>query len=178
MDTVDWRSTGPAISPTARLTFWPLRVAHADEMAEVLGDRRLYGFIGGEPDGTDQLRARYERMTAGSPRPAEVWLNWVVRLEDEGCLVGTVQATVVDGTAEVAWLIGVPWQGRGIAREAARALVDRLAEGPVTTLIAHIHPEHHASAAVARAAGLAPTDRWHDGEVRWERQLDICPPGG
>ncbi|MEU9607205.1 GNAT family N-acetyltransferase [Streptomyces sp. NPDC048057] len=157
--------------PTARLTFWPLRVAHADGMADVLADRRLHEFIGGEPDSPERLRARYGRMTAGSPRPAEVWLNWVVRLEDEARLVGTVQATVVDRTAEVAWLVGVPWQGRGIAQEAARALADSLAQGPVETLIAHIHPGHHASAAVARAAGLAPTDQWHDGEVRWERGL-------
>ncbi|MEU5980307.1 GNAT family N-acetyltransferase [Streptomyces sp. NPDC047315] len=171
MDTVDRRSTGPAIQPTTRLTFRPLRVEHADEMAEVLADPRLHEFIGGKVQSAEQLRARYERMTAGSPREAEAWLNWVVRLEDEARLVGTVQATVVDRTAELAWLIGVPWQGRGIAREAARALADALAEGPVHTLIAHIHPEHHASAAVARHAGLAPTDQWHDGEVRWEHRL-------
>ncbi|MFG3040574.1 GNAT family N-acetyltransferase [Streptomyces sp. NPDC048330] len=167
----DWTSAGPAVPPTARLELRPLRVEHADEMAVVLGDPRLHAFIGGEPDDTERLRARYRRMTAGSPRPDEVWLNWVVRLRDEDRLVGTVQATVVGRTAEIAWVVGVPWQGRGIAREAVGALVDRLSAGPVDALVAHIHPDHIASAAVARSAGLSPTDRWHDGEIRWELRL-------
>ncbi|MFE0647243.1 GNAT family N-acetyltransferase [Streptomyces sp. NPDC059534] len=172
MVSTDWRTAGPAVAPTARLELLPLRVEHAEEMAVVLADPRLHEYIGGEPDDLERLRSRYRRMTAGSPRPAEVWLNWVIRLRDEDRLVGTVQATVVDRIAEIAWVVGVPWQGRGIAREAVRALADRLTEGPVDTLVAHIHPDHHASAAVARAAGLAPTDRWHDGEIRWERRLD------
>lgn len=40
----------------------------------------------------------------------------------------------------------------------------------VRTVTAHIHPAHLASAAVARAAGLAPTDEWQDGEIRWRLQ--------
>jgi RimJ/RimL family protein N-acetyltransferase len=53
--------------------------------------------------------------------------------------------------------------------EAARALVGRLGEEPrVRTVVAHVHPDHRASAAVAAAAGLTPTGTFHDGEVRWE----------
>ncbi len=65
-------------------------------------------------------------------------------------------------------MVGIPWQRRGIASEAARSLVAWLREHPVHTVVAHVHPEHGASAAVATAAGLAPTDRWHDGEVGWQ----------
>ncbi|WP_457031742.1 GNAT family N-acetyltransferase [Kitasatospora sp. P5_F3] len=156
---------------TSRLTLLPLQVEHAEEMAEVLSDPGLHSFIGGEPLGTEDLRARYRRMTAGSPDPAVGWLNWVLRLEDQGCLVGTVQATVVAGergsAAEIAWVLGTPWQGRGLAVESARALVGWLGEQSVGTVIAHVHPEHLASAAVAAAAGLVATDEWQDGEVRW-----------
>ncbi len=35
-------------------------------------------------------------------------------------------------------------------------------------IVAHIHPDHQASAAVARAVGLAPTSTLEDGELRWE----------
>ena len=42
-----------------------------------------------------------------------------LRQRAEDCLTGTVQATVSDGTAEIAWVVGTPWQGRGIAKEAA-----------------------------------------------------------
>ncbi|MET7724874.1 GNAT family N-acetyltransferase [Streptomyces mirabilis] len=157
---------------TARLDLLPLRVEHAGEMAEVLSDPALHTFIGGTPATPEALRSRYERLAAGSPDPAVVWCNWVLRLREEGCLVGTVQATVTGEVAEIAWVVGTPWQGRGFAGEAARGLVGRLGEEPgVRTVVAHVHPDHRASAAVATAAGLAPTDRYQDGEVRWELPL-------
>jgi RimJ/RimL family protein N-acetyltransferase len=37
----------------------------------------------------------------------------------------------------------------------------------VRSIVAHIHPEHTASAQVATAIGMRPTSRWHEGEVRW-----------
>ncbi|MDI5963681.1 GNAT family N-acetyltransferase [Streptantibioticus silvisoli] len=160
---------------TGRLDLVPLRVGHADEMAAVLADPGLHTYIGGAPDTPRTLRSRYRRLTAGSPDPDVSWLNWVIRLRDTSCLTGTVQATVGPAghglVAEVAWVVGTPWQGRGIATEAARGLVDWLGRQPVHTVIAHIHPGHRASAAVATAAGLAPTDEWHDGEIRWRRNL-------
>jgi RimJ/RimL family protein N-acetyltransferase len=174
------RPVAPSRIETPRLDLLPLHVEHAHEMARVLSDAALHTFIGGEPEGPEALRRRYTRLTAGSPDPAVVWLNWVIRLRAEGCLAGTVQATVTSSaegqgqlTAEVAWVVGTPWQGRGVATEAARALVEWLTRPsepvplPVRTVIAHIHPDHLASEGVARAAGLAPTGEWHDGEVRW-----------
>ncbi|OUD03695.1 GNAT family N-acetyltransferase [Streptomyces swartbergensis] len=160
---------------TRRLDLLPLHVEHAEEMAGVLSDPALYAFIGGAPDTPQALRSRYQRMIAGSPDPAVSWLNWVIRLRDEGCLTGTVQATIRhsghDLLAEIAWVTGTPWQGRGIATEAARGLVDWLSRQPVQTVVAHIHPAHQASAAVATAAGLTPTDEWHEGEIRWHRSI-------
>jgi len=169
--------TAQAIS-TARLDLLPLAVAHADEMAAVLSDPALHTYIGGAPATARELRSRYERLTAGSPDPAVSWLNWVIRLRDEGRLTGTVQATIEGAVAEIAWVVGTAWQGRGIAREAAQGLVGWLGQVPVRTVVAHIHPDHAASAAVAAAAGLAPTDEWHDGEIRWCRREVSAKPGG
>lgn len=73
--------------------------------------------------------------------------------------------------AAIAWMVGTPWQGRGIATEAARGMARALEEQGVRTLIAHVHPDNGASAAVAAALGLAPTTHWHDGEIRWVRRL-------
>ncbi|WP_370939127.1 GNAT family N-acetyltransferase [Amycolatopsis sp. cg13] len=151
---------------TTRLDLLPLSVSHAEEMASVLSDLTLHTYIGGAPDSLAALRSRYRRMTAGSPDPAVCWLNWVIQLRDSG-LVGTVQATVSGAVAEIAWVVGTPWQGRGIATEAARALVGWLVQQPVDEIIAHIHPENRASAAVAAAIGLTATDQWQDGEIRW-----------
>ncbi|MGK5640662.1 GNAT family N-acetyltransferase [Streptomyces sp. URMC 126] len=154
---------------TERLELTPLRVEHAEEMAGVLADPALYGFTGGTPDSADALRERYRRLVAGSPDPLTVWHNRVLRLRDGGRLVGTVQATVTasGSAAEVAWVVGVPWQGRGLATEAAREWIAWLTGRGARTIIAHIHPGHRASAAVAAACGLAPTGERQDGEIRW-----------
>jgi RimJ/RimL family protein N-acetyltransferase len=180
---------------TARLNLVPLTVDHAEEMAVVLADPGLYEFIGGGPPTGEELRSRYERWAAGSAEPAVSWCNWVIELRGPRCLAGTVQATigigpvladtvladkvlvdkVLDDTvladtgpaAEIAWMVGSPWQGRGIATEAARALVAWLGRQSVLTVIAHVHPSHLASAAVATAAGLSPTGEMQDGEQRW-----------
>ncbi|MEH0578522.1 MULTISPECIES: GNAT family N-acetyltransferase [Streptomyces] len=168
---------GPAVHAepisTARLDLLPLRVDHAAEMATVLADPALHTFIGGAPSTPEALHIRYGRLVAGSPDPAVSWCNWVLRLRDADRLTGTVQATVTDRgrTAEIAWVTGTPWQGRGLASEAARGLVGWLREQGVHTVIAHIHPDHHASAAVAAAAGLSPTGEEHDGEIRWRSPL-------
>ncbi|MGN5636427.1 GNAT family N-acetyltransferase [Streptomyces sp. AC154] len=163
-------NTGPTPFPTPRLDALPLRVDHADEMAAVLSDPALHTFTGGAPQDAEALRSRYARQTAGSPDPAERWWNWVLRVRGDGRLAGYVQATVdVTGArAEIAWVIGTAWQGRGYAKEAAAGLVAHLlAGGAVRTLVAHIHPDHTASEAVAASAGLARTGEWEDGEARW-----------
>jgi RimJ/RimL family protein N-acetyltransferase len=160
--------------PARRLTLVPLAGEHADEMAVVLADPELYAFTGGSPPTRQELRARYERWIAGSPDPAVSWCNWVIQLRSPRRLAGTVQATIStagDPVAEVAWVVGKPWQGQGIATEAARALIAWLRQQSVKTVIAHIHPDHHASAAVAAAVGLTPTGQLQDGEVRWRLTL-------
>jgi RimJ/RimL family protein N-acetyltransferase len=155
---------------TGRLELLPLRAEHADEMAVVLADPDLYTFTGGCPPTVAALRTRYERMIAGSADPDVSWCNWVIQLRDGGRLAGTVQATIsaADGrVAEVAWVVGTAWQGQGIATEAARALIAWLGQQQIGTVIAHIHPRHQASAAVAAAAGFTATDESQDGETRW-----------
>jgi L-amino acid N-acyltransferase YncA len=66
-------------------------------------------------------------------------------------------------------------QRRGIGTEAARALVGWLGRQPARTVIAHIHPGHHASAAFAPACGFPPTSEYHDGELRWRLETESWP---
>ncbi|MFD9733611.1 GNAT family N-acetyltransferase [Umezawaea sp. NPDC059074] len=147
---------------TDRLGLEPLRVEHAEEMVGVLGDVGLYGFIGGGPPSVEVLRERYRRQVAGV---AQGWLNWVARCQ--GRVVGTVQATVVGETADVAWVVGTGFQGRGYAGEAALGMVEWLWRNGIREVAAYVHPEHHASAAVAKRVGLVRTGVVVDGEVRW-----------
>ena len=172
--------TGPAAGriETERLVLEPLAVEHAEEMAEVLGDPRLHAFIGGSPLSVEELRTRYARLVGGPPAGRdESWLNWVVRQREDGQLVGTVQATVASGTeAALAWVIGTPWQGRGFAAEAARALAAWFDARDIA-VTANIHPDHVASAAVASAAGLVATTEVAEGEVVWRRAVDPTRDG-
>lgn len=87
---------------TSRLILLPLRPEHAEEMAGVLADPALHAFIGGAPLSPPELRARYERLVAGSPDPAVSWCNWVIRVRDPGCLAGTVQATIAGASEPTA----------------------------------------------------------------------------
>jgi RimJ/RimL family protein N-acetyltransferase len=139
-------------------------------MVRVLADPALYVFTGGGPPSFDELRARYGLQVAGrSPDGAEAWFNWIVRTNDPDEAVGYLQATVTDhgSVADIAWVIGTPWQGRGFATEAARAIVPWLRERGAVTVTAHVHPGHVASERVAERAGLAVTDAVEDGERVW-----------
>ncbi len=145
-------------------------------MVEVLADPRLYAFTGGTPPDRDALRARYERQVIGHSARR---LGDVAQLDHPLASVrhpvGFVQATITDETriADIAWLVGVSWQGQGIAVEAATAMVGWLERTGVGTITAHVHPEHAASAAVASRVGLVPTDEMDDGERVW--RLDLTP---
>lgn len=149
----------------------PLGPGDAVEMVVVLADPALYAFTGGDPPDLPDLVARYRAWVAGSPRPGETWLNWVVRLEAGGPAIGHLQATVVDDgrAADIAWLIGTAWQGHGYASEAARGLVRWLDGRGVGEITAHIHADHAASGRVAASAGLEPTTEVQGGEVVWRR---------
>ncbi|GAB3473089.1 GNAT family N-acetyltransferase [Nocardiopsis coralliicola] len=156
-----------------RLRAVPLAVGHAAEMAGVLAGPALYAVIGGAPPSAADLRRRYAAMAAGPPDGYGAWCNWV--LDDGTGLVGTVQATVApsgaghsaEAEADLAWIIGLPWQRRGYATEAARAMAGWLAGAGVTRARAMVAPGHTPSERVARACGLAPSQEWSGGERVW-----------
>jgi histidine triad (HIT) family protein len=135
-------------------------------MVAVLGDPSLYEFMGGAPPTLVELQDRYRRQVAGSPDPAQTWFNWVVRLSSDHRPVGSLQAEVFgyeDGlAARIAWVIGVPWQRRGYASEAAVAarfsLIDHVARRPRRSSC-------HRSAPTRRAGILSSSPR-----------MTACPP--
>ncbi|MEO8107932.1 MAG: GNAT family N-acetyltransferase [Actinomycetes bacterium] len=153
---------------TARLRLKPLQVSDANDMVAVLADESLYEFIGGQAPTIDVLSERYRSQTAGSNVPGELWLNWIIRPVIDQRAVGFIQATVGASSTDIAWLVGVPDQGRGFATEAARAVTEWLVGNGVGRIEAHIHPSHETSLSVARRIGLSPTATFDgDGEEIW-----------
>ncbi len=168
----DWPDAVALAGP--RLLLEPLAVHHAEEMAALLDDADLYRFIGGRPATTEELQDRYRRQVAGrSPDGRQRWCNWVVRHRHDGRAVGSMQATIDAEAdrliAEVAWVTASAHQRNGYAREAAQVMNAWLLDCGADRVVAHIHPRHEASMAVARAVGLSAATTTVNGEVRWER---------
>ena len=160
--------TATAVLHTDRLVLTPLDSADASEMVEVLSDSELYAFTGGNPPSLEELESRYRSQVAGPPHGGEVWHNWILRLVKSRRAVGFVQATVIGEAADLAWVVGPEWQGRGIAVEAVAEMCEWLGARGIERFTAHIRPEHDVSGGVAAAVGLRPTEETDDeGEVVW-----------
>ena len=169
--------TGDTTIMTDRLVLRQLCVADVGEMAVVLADPALHQFTGGRPATLEELNERYASWVHGSGSATELWLNWIVRRRNDEVAIGTVQATVVHRDerreAAVAWTIGTPWQRQGYASEATLGLLLWLRNQGIDSVVAHIHPGHAASTAVAMRAGLHATGDVVDGETVW--RLEIQP---
>jgi RimJ/RimL family protein N-acetyltransferase len=147
-------------------------VSDAEGMLAVYADERMFTFTGGEPPELEALRRRYARLAlGGNDDGTEQWCNWIVRPHGHADPIGVMQATVPADrcAAWVAWEVAVPSWGHGYAIEAATAMVAWLLQIGVARVAASIHPDHAASAGVARRLGLVATDVVDDdGEVVWE----------
>jgi RimJ/RimL family protein N-acetyltransferase len=114
---------------TDRLLIEPLRADHAAGLFGPLSDPRVYESIGGAPPASVAVLAdRFARMISGPPphRTDEQWLNYAVRLRVDDTLIGTLQADISHERAEVAYLFGPAYWGRGYAKEAMAAFHEEL----------------------------------------------------
>jgi RimJ/RimL family protein N-acetyltransferase len=165
---------------TERLDLVPVSDEDADQLGELVADERLYAFTGGRPG--PALRARFAQLAADRSASVTAQRNWVVRHRVDARATGMLQAVFTEGgrAADLAWVIGVPWQGQGMAVEATGAVVGWLAARGVGTVTAWIRPDHHASAGVARHAGLVPTDEFREGDLHreqlWRLRHPSVPP--
>jgi len=156
---------------TDRLKLESLQALDAAEMYLVLNDINLYAFTGGEPLKLNELQERYARLESGSGRDSEIWINLIARLYSSRVAIGYVQATIYNEEeryADIAWVIGLSWQGEGYASEAAKVLVNWLQSQGINEIRANIHPAHEASMGIARRLGMHPTEIQIDGETQWK----------
>ena len=154
---------------TFRLSLAPLLASHAPELFPILLDRQLYSFTGDEPpESQAALEERYRYLESRkSPDESQLWLNWLVTLANNKTPIGYVQATVSESHSDIAWLIGLHWQGNGYASEAASALAKWLQKNGVKAIRCCIHPNHVASQRVAINTGFNKSSTVEDGEDVW-----------
>jgi len=156
---------------TERLLLDPMVERDSHALFALLTDPEIHVFTGGcPPPSFDHVRAKIRRRESRrSPEGDELWLNWTLRLKADRSVVGYVQAGVTHGRADLAWVVGVPFQRRGYASEASRRVLRWLRDDlDVHEVRANIHPEHVASRRVARNIGLLKSgERTDEGEEVW-----------
>ena len=121
----------PSLSPlpaSGRLGYEVILRSHAAELEAILCDPRVYEFIDVECPTLADLEASFTRKEAGAPphRADEHWLDYILRLSETGVAIGRLEATLLDGRAEVAYLIGPGFWGCGYATEGLAWLHDSI----------------------------------------------------
>jgi ribosomal-protein-alanine N-acetyltransferase len=163
---------------SSRLRLEPLRARHAAPLLDVLAAPEIYEHLDEAPPADlEVLEDRYRRLeTRRSPDGSQEWLNWAVQVEATGEYAGYVQATVEAGSAEVAYVLGPAWWGRGLATEAVTLMCAHLAvDHAVTRLTAHVAPGNRPSRSLLERLGFSFVGRTDDGDLSFERSVE--PPG-
>ena len=135
----------------------------------------------GGPETPAQLDQRHERYL----RLARTGEAAMYRIERDGTPVGGIGYWQVEHEGAPAWETGwnvfSEWQGMGIARQALRLLIRRVAErGERDTLVAYPGVDNPSSNALCRAAGFelrgSGTIPWRGGELTYNAWvLDMSP---
>ena len=146
------------VDPASILRLETLVPAHASEMYAGLSHPILYQFIAEDPPASvGALRARYERLaTRRSPDGSQAWLNWAIWSPADHAYVGYVQATVgPDHSAEVAYLLFLPFWGRGYARASVAQMIELVRDKhDVSTFLAHVDARHARSRLLLETLGF------------------------
>jgi RimJ/RimL family protein N-acetyltransferase len=144
------------VGRTARLVISRMAPDDAAGLHSALAGPDVGRYLGGPDVGDlDDVRRRIARVLAGPDDPDRTWVNLTLR-EVEGPVIGRLEATVNPGWAEVAWVLGAAWWGRGYGTESALWLADYLADVfGVTELWGTVHPDNTASIALMRRLGMS-----------------------
>ena len=148
---------------TRRLVLEPLTQTHAHESFSLWQDEALYRYIPlNAPTEVGALASRYTMLAQGrSSSGKERWLNWFLRDRVSQALIGFVECTLFeDHSAQLAYFVFSPYQGRGFASEGCHAAMCELhARHDVHTVKAFIDTRNEPSLALARSLGFEVIER-------------------
>jgi RimJ/RimL family protein N-acetyltransferase len=156
------------VAETDRIVIRPWRPDEADRLFDILRRDEVARWLGATPRAmAHRLEAveRIERWTAdlaADPR----YGAWAAVEKASGIPAGTVLLKPLpngDGEVEIGWHFHPDSWGKGLASEAAGALLARGFEGGLSEVWAVTHLDNHASMAVCRRIGmhlLGVTRRW------------------
>ncbi len=119
----DWAAAQPSIE-TARVVMAPPTLDDADEIALIAADRSLGLMTAAVPKPFTLDDARAFVLSAARRRRPES-MTFSIRMRSSGALVGGIGWSAGEGGAlELGYWLGAAHRGRGIATEAARAVLE------------------------------------------------------
>ena len=147
---------------TQRLLLEPLVEAHADILFNSLCDERMYRWIeSGGPTDIDQLRTKWKRNESRiSPDGTEAWLNWAIRLRNDGPYIGKLDAELDTpfNVKNVGFVLFPMYWGYGYATESLLAVKSALVSHGIVSMRATVATPNIASARVLEKSGFTPGD--------------------
>lgn len=99
---------------------------------------------------------------------------WTVILKETGEVIGRAGLTMREGfeEPELGFVIGVPWQGQGLAREVCEAILQYGEEEfAFQTVQAMVQPENRISIALLHALKFEQASEWTENGIRYLRFL-------
>lgn len=165
-----------------RLELRPLGEAELPAMTAYRGDPEVCRFLPFPPQTVDDIRGRIGHILGSTSLEGEnAGVAVGVFRRDDGELIGDLvlfHPDLVNGSAEIGWVMRPDVSGRGYATEAVRALLDAaFAVYGLRRVVARIDAENTASARLAERVGMRLEARlveneWYKG--RWGDELDYA----
>ena len=126
MTTLPWNPAYPIV--TERLVLRPHRAGDLDDMLEFHSDPEVVRYIPWPVQTREQVRVALDlRIRADSVATEGDWLILAMELRGTGQVIGEVLlkcASVETSTAELGYAMHAGFHGRGLATEAARAMLE------------------------------------------------------
>jgi RimJ/RimL family protein N-acetyltransferase len=144
--------------PSKRLLLRRLSPADAVPMYEYRSDPAVSRFQNWEPSGIEEIHSFIEDLASIGPDTPGRWFQLGIFLRETGQLIGDcgIHVQAADPRqAEIGITLAPPFQGRGLAAEALRALLAYLFEVlGKHRVFGSVDPRNHPSLALMRRIGL------------------------
>ena len=162
---------------TRRLVLEPLVGAHADLLFEPLCDMRIYRWINaGIAADIAELRTIWQRNESRiSPNGDEIWLNWAIRLRNDGPYIGKLDAELDSPSmvTNIGFILFPEYWGGGFATESLQATITDLSNKGILFMRASVAKPNIASARVLEKAGFTRVSAAADRQDTCEYSLVI-----
>ncbi|MBI1293020.1 GNAT family N-acetyltransferase [bacterium] len=142
------------ILETARLSLREWSLDDVDRFAEIYADPEVMRFVGNyRPRTREETIER--KLKSIRHYEAHGFGMWAVIDKESGALIGRAGLEYLDNDVEIAWLLARDWWGRGLATEAARAVLGYgFGVLGLDRIVAAAIPENSASINVMRKLGM------------------------